>query len=86
MDWKTYTQRKRLQVDKWIENNNISSYEDVVKKCESIGVTPPEQKEVEQYFVVTVKEVVSAPTETTEESPEPAPPKRGRKKTTTKAE
>lgn len=46
LDWKTFVGRKRLQVSKWLEKNNISKYSDLVKKCISKDIVPPTKEEV----------------------------------------
>ncbi len=50
MDWDTYYKRKRLNIAKWFENNNIKSYQDLIEKCDKINVIPPPRQEIDQYF------------------------------------
>lgn len=42
-DWKTFIARRRLDVQAWLKANGIADHEGLVRKCESLGVTPPDE-------------------------------------------
>lgn len=54
-DWKTFSLRRRLDVKAWLESLNIKDYHGLATWCASKDMTPPEKKEMVEYFQKKMK-------------------------------
>tara|TARA_Y100000593_G_scaffold25146_2_gene50157 strand:+ start:23152 stop:23559 length:408 start_codon:yes stop_codon:yes gene_type:complete len=48
--WKTYAQRRQINLARWVQKNNIKSYDDFVRVSNAIGVAPPPLSEIKSYL------------------------------------
>jgi len=56
ISWKYFVSVRKLNVPKWLESAGVKSYKELLPVLKSLGVEPPDAKEVSSYFVASKKE------------------------------
>ena len=51
MKWETFKRRRRIVISEWFNRRDIKNYEDLLKVLLPIGVQPPTESSISDYFV-----------------------------------
>ena len=73
--WKTYVSRRKLRIVRWLKNNKIRSYDDLVRVCRAkVIVPPPLDDNIKTYLAAALPDGIELqPVLSPKVSPDPKP-------------